>query len=710
LSAVQDQVVELPELDAEQLAQMRTLQEIVEYMNSVMVRSDAPNIERSADKVVAHVIELNSIEQIMLSVVADKTGYPAEMLELNMNMEADLGIDSIKRVEILGGVQDQISALPDLDADKLAQMSTLAEIVHYMHSLQSISSSAVNKTPVESQSTHSVATSYEPAPSATVAIKKLAALECIDSSVNTTVAGSKQLLLVNDGLDSCVLTANELSKLGWNVTVLTAHWIKVKLTKQFDPQIHLVDLPSLDETLVAKIVSTQQWQSVIYLHPKTNAPGIDFEAQAKQGLQLAFLLAKLCRLNQLDNDVRASFLVVTRQGGDFATHNLEPKADLVQGGLSGLVKTLAQEWDKVFCRIVDLPYKFTTNKVAKITVSELNDKNKLPTEVGYNQDGRSTLVAEKTDSYQLTTGQSINKDSIFLVSGGAKGVTAHCVIELAKQYQCKFILVGRSSYKANEASWSLDVDTEVDLKKAAMQYLLDSGDKPSPKSVKQLINPVLANREISQTLQAISLAGGIAEYIATDVCNERDLQNAVAPITALWGPVTGIIHGAGVLADKLIEDKTLTEFEQVYSTKIDGLSALLSCCELNDLAHLVLFSSAAGFYGNPAQSDYAIANEILNKTAYRFKALYPATQVLSFNWGPWDGGMVTAELKRMFDQRGVYIIPIESGAKLLVSELAAKDNRCVQIVVGTDMSGSVAASDKIPKKPMVEGQIIKVFN
>ncbi len=47
----------------------------------------------------------------MMEVVADKTGYPAEMLDLAMDMEADLGIDSIKRVEDLGTVQDQLPTL-----------------------------------------------------------------------------------------------------------------------------------------------------------------------------------------------------------------------------------------------------------------------------------------------------------------------------------------------------------------------------------------------------------------------------------------------------------------------------------------------------------------------------------------------------------------------------------------------------------------------
>ena len=701
---------------------MRTLAEIVAYMHSVASpfankpTEPAVSVENTlANTVNNNVIDINQIQQTMLAVVADKTGYPTEMLELSMDMEADLGIDSIKRVEILGAVQDQISDLPELDAEQLSQMRTLAEIIQYMQSVQSneiVASNLLNNAPIvidrplEQQAEQHSTVFVNPSPSATVEIKKLAALECLDSSVE-----NKHLLLVNDGAESCVVTANQLSALGWKVTVLTPSWVggvhnvdknssktepkNHKKASNFSDQITELSLLELTEPALNEILATQaQWQAVIYLHPKTKVEGISFENDYKKGLQLAFLLAKLSELNQINNEVRASFLVLTRQGGDFATNNIETKADLVQGGLSGLVKTLAQEWTNVFCRIVDIPSKYNANKVANIIVGELNDKKTTPIEVGFNHQGRLSLVAKTTDSYNLESANQLNENAVFLVSGGAKGVTAHCVIEIAKQYQCKFILLGRSSYQAQEDDWSLSHATEDELKKAAMQYLLAKGEKPSPKLIKQMIAPVLANREITQTLQAIESNGGIAEYLSADVCDQQNLKLAINPICELWGPITGVIHGAGVLADKLIEQKTLLEFDQVYNTKIQGLAALLACCDLATLNHLVLFSSAAGFYGNSGQSDYAIANEILNKAAYRFKALYPSTQVLSFNWGPWDGGMVTPELKRMFDQRGVYIIPVQSGASLLVSELAANNNRCVQIVVGTDMSGSDSASSE----------------
>ena len=79
-------------------------------------------------------IDFESLSQTLLNVVSEKTGYPAEMLELDMDMEADLGIDSIKRVEILGALQEEIPDLPQVDIAELAELRTLEQIIEYMRS------------------------------------------------------------------------------------------------------------------------------------------------------------------------------------------------------------------------------------------------------------------------------------------------------------------------------------------------------------------------------------------------------------------------------------------------------------------------------------------------------------------------------------------------------------------------------------------------
>jgi len=69
---------------------------------------------------------------LMLAVVAEKTGYPPDMVDLSMDLEADLGIDSIKRVEILSTVRERAPGLPELDPSALAPLRTLAQIVDFL--------------------------------------------------------------------------------------------------------------------------------------------------------------------------------------------------------------------------------------------------------------------------------------------------------------------------------------------------------------------------------------------------------------------------------------------------------------------------------------------------------------------------------------------------------------------------------------------------
>lgn len=271
--------------------------------------------------------------------------------------------------------------------------------------------------------------------------------------------------------------------------------------------------------------------------------------------------------------------------------------------------------------------------------------------------------------------------SVFLVSGGAKGITAQCVIRLAQTYHCQFILLGRSSLAETEPAWAQGVVDEASLKRQIMADMKANNQQPTPKAVQQVCNRILSQREIAATLQAIQQAGGRAEYVSVDITNRHNLTEQVEAAVSRTGPVTGLIHGAGALADKLIEKKSEQDFERVFTTKVTGLENLLACLPPSQLSHLILFSSVAGFFGNVGQTDYAMANEVLNKAAHLLQKYHPTCRVVSINWGPWDGGMVTPELKKAFADRGVEVIPIPVGTKMLVDELTAPD-QATQIVVG----------------------------
>ncbi len=104
----------------------------------------------------------------------------------------------------------------------------------------------------------------------------------------------------------------------------------------------------------------------------------------------------------------------------------------------------------------------------------------------------------------------------------------------------------------------------------------------------------------------------------------------------------------------------------------------MRCVTPSQLNYLVLFSSVVGFYGNVGQSDYAIANEILNKSAHLVKRNYPQSHVVAINWGPWDSGMVSPELKQAFAERNIETIPVAVLAQMLVDELAIGNQESIK--------------------------------
>jgi acyl transferase domain-containing protein len=158
--AITEQSDKLTDINPNDLTELRTLQEIVDYISakagiSATTSIAAPSVvpvahtdettKPIATPVVEHVVSIQGNSEmldLMLSVVADKTGYPAEMLELSMDMEADLGIDSIKRVEIFGAITEQSDKLTDINPNDLTELRTLQEIVDYISTKAGISTTS----------------------------------------------------------------------------------------------------------------------------------------------------------------------------------------------------------------------------------------------------------------------------------------------------------------------------------------------------------------------------------------------------------------------------------------------------------------------------------------------------------------------------------------------------------------------------------------
>ncbi|MBW4635671.1 MAG: SDR family NAD(P)-dependent oxidoreductase [Iphinoe sp. HA4291-MV1] len=513
---------------------------------------------------------------------------------------------------------------------------------------------------------------------------------CAPDWLDFTLSDHNICLLTDDGSTTSITLAKSLSQQGWKVVVLSFPESVITQQLPLPTGISRVVLANLsEEHLKQQLAAIAQNYgfigAFIHLHPSIH--NIREQESEKAILKHVFLMAKYLKkpLNEAARQGRSCFLTVTRLDGELGVGQ-KTDFSVISGGLFGLTKTLNLEWERVFCRAIDLSPDLDAESTAQSIIAELHDANRLIAEVGYSLQGRTILVGKNSAATKKINGakSQITPSSVFVVSGGGKGITAHCVIKLAQRYQCKFILLGRSAISP-EPSWAKDCVDELELKKRIIADVLAQGEEPVPVKVQKRLKAISSQRKIVQTLQAIEQVGGKAEYISVDITDAIALKRKLADVVQRFGAITGIIHGAGNLADKLIENKSEQDFEAVYAAKVQGLDNLLSCVNANQIKHLVLFSSAAGFYGNIGQSDYAIANEILNKFAHHFKRHYPECHVVSFNWGPWDGGMVTPELKQIFAQRNVEVIPIEVGTQILVDELEFGNQETVQVLVGSPL-------------------------
>lgn len=377
----------------------------------------------------------------------------------------------------------------------------------------------------------------------------------------------------------------------------------------------------------------------------------------------------------------------TREGGLFVTVQDTSNELGWTSGLTGLVKTAAIEWPKAKVKSIDIQCADSvTEKIAQQLYDEImsGDPN---IEVGLSNKGRriSTLLTQQdVQDTKLT----LKNDDVLVVSGGARGVSAVCLIELAKQVKFKVALLGRT--QLNETPEEYRHLSASEIKKSLIQKAQAKMHNITPKEINQRVSKIMANREISDTCTKLEAQGCEVAYFSVDVTNAQQVTKVLKEVRDRFKKITGIIHAAGVLADKLISQKTQEQFDRVFTTKVEGLHNLLAATAKDKLKLMVLFSSVAARFGNQGQCDYAMANEVLNKVAQQESRLRGKSCIVkAINWGPWDGGMVSPELKALFDQNGVALIPLETGAKMFVDELKDKKKDYVEVVLGGILTNNI---------------------
>jgi NAD(P)-dependent dehydrogenase (short-subunit alcohol dehydrogenase family)/acyl carrier protein len=592
---------------------------------------------------------------MFLNIVADKTGYPKEILNLEMNMESDLGIDSIKRVEIFSAIKDEHSDLPEVDPEIMSTIHTLKDVIDYLQG-SSIELKADGLTYADS------ITSDEE-----TALKK--------SQIGRYVL--KPILAPHSGFSMPgLIEAKRISVFDDETGVANALIQKLK-----------------DSEINAEVVKEvpDDCDALIYLGGLRN---ISKRQDAIDVNREAFAAAKKMA-NRL-SESNGLFVTVQNTGGDFGLSGKSGDRAWL-GGLSGLVKTASIEWPKASLKAIDIDSGLKSAKeIAEAIGLELLNGGP-ETEVGLKIDGSRYRLKSYEKPNNSSHSNTISKDSIVVVSGGARGVTAKALIQLAQKAKPRLVLLGRTELE-DEPDFCQSAASDAEIKSALLAEANARGRKVSPMELGNRSKKILAIREIKANLEAMRRAGSQVRYVSVDVLNESRLKSELQRIREQWGPITGLVHAAGVLADKRIAEKTMDQFDLVFNTKVRGLESLLAATAQDPLKTICLFSSIAGRTGNMGQSDYAMANEVLNKVAgaesFQRKG---DCLVKSLNWGPWDGGMVSDLLKDYFEDKGIPLIPVDIGSQYFVEEIISGTSEHVEVVVGPKPPDGVLSISPIEK-------------
>lgn len=683
------EMLEPPAQFMEQLAGAKTMRAIIDVIvamsgtSSAEVSSPSPSTSLEAQAATGSklAIDASQLEATLVRIVADRTGYPAEMLTGDVNLESELGIDSIKRVEIIAAFRrdvrpDLVEAPPEL-MERLAGAKTVRAILNCFSEpttakpVASIQSSAVKSQPAAAPTTAVVDISAAelsdadgcPRCVADIVEAPITHVHSLGSGAVIVVAGQNRA--TDDLIEKLLSKKIRVERLSESdlAAAATAKQAVDRLRRAVGSISAVAHLLPLDECLAWPAGGMAQWND-------------RFNREVRS---LLFLLQALEPELSTTTDGKLRVLSASIGGSDFATDESTPDATHPwRGGLAGLLKVAACEWPQHAFRAVD----FTELPPADVLLEELTASG--PVEIGYRAGRRLQIQTRRIELSEPNLERSpLTADSTVIVTGGAKGITAAIVTELAKRVPARFVLLGRSALSTEQESPATAAfHTDTDLRKAIIGELRSSGAACTPAIVEARLSEIKSNREVRRNLAAIADAGGAVEYIPCDIRNAGSLKQMLADVQSRHGAIHGIIHGAGVIDDRHIKDKTAESFDHVVQTKVDPLLALLEYVDRDALKLIALFSSTSGFFGNSGQCDYAAANEVLNRIARRLRSTWNG-KVVSFNWGPWAGaGMVTAEVAAKMRAGGIDLIPLSAGCAAACREMLSSDPTPPRVIMG----------------------------
>ena len=621
------------------------------------------------------------IKKKVLQIVAEKTGYPEDMLDLDLDLEADLGVDTVKQAEMFAAVRAAYN-IPRDENMKLRDFPTLAHVIKFAHD-RSAYSVVTPATPLKAEQAKPAAV----APSIQPARPSLSSFDAANR-----IPRRVPVPILRPPLTFCKTTGVKLDNQSRVVVMPDKGGVAAELEKAL--RAEGVEVLSLDRALDSDALTSllKNWTTTGPVDGVYWLPALDNEGDLRK-LDLATWHEDLrIRVKSLYVTMRALYEQIGRPGTfllsatNLGGHHGYDAAGAIAplgGAVVGFVKTYKRERPDSLVKAVDFEPKRSTAEILDLLIAEtLHDPGAV--EIGYTGEQRWTVGLEEQPAVDGQPGMVLDKNTVFVITGAAGSIVSTITADLATASGGVFYLLDLVPQPdPSNPDLKRFITDKENLKRDLFGRIQARGERATP----ALVEKELAGLERAQAAQtaidAVRAAGGTPHYFSVNLADGKAVAQVIEQVRQSHGRVDVLLHAAGLERSHALPDKDPREFDLVFDVKSDGFFHLLHAIGEMPLGATVAFSSIAGRFGNAGQTDYSAANDLLCKITSSFRTTRPATRGIVIDWTAWGGiGMATrGSIPKIMELAGIDMISPEAGIPLIRRELTAGATRG-EIVIG----------------------------
>ncbi len=609
----------------------------------------------------------------VLSIVTEKTGYPSEMLDPELDLEADFGVDTVKQAELFTAVREEWG-IPRDDSRKLREYPTLAHVVRFVYDNRPDLVPGGVSAARASSSAAAPASAQPPALPASPVAGSFAEAAKVPRRVAVPV--------LRPALASCKETGVRLES-GCRVAVMFdrggAAEALVERLRTRGADVLTLGNDASAESIAERLA---EWTAGGPVHGLFWLPALDVEGDLHSMDLAGFREALRVRVKNLYTSARAltdalgapgSFLVsATRLGGRHGYDAAGAVAPL-GGAVTGFTKAFKREKGESTVKAVDFGPDAAPSLVADLLIEEaLRDPGCV--EVGYAGGLRTSVGMRELPIEDGTPGMTLGRESVFVVTGAAGSIVSAITTDLAAASGGTFHLLDLLPEPDRSDTDLGRLTTDRDgLKHDIFERLKAKGERATPALVERELARIERLAAALVAIRAVEAAGGTVHWYAGDLRDADRVREIGSQILARSPRVDVLLHGAGLEISRFLKDKEPKEFDLVFDVKADGFFNLLSALGDAPIGATVAFSSVAGRFGNGGQTDYSSANDLLCKLSSSFRTTRPGTRGIALDWTAWgDIGMATrGSIPKMMELAGIDFLPAAAGIPIIRRELVS---------------------------------------